>query len=147
MRFVLETLVKYGAPPRITVEGAPHLGTDNLVRLLRNMREDIKSKGGEIYFGFRASKFDIRNGHVISVEAESIDMKLQQGIKQTISFDDLDAVILATGHSARDIYEELASSGVELEAKGFAVGFRIEHPQCIINEIQYGKGKNKEYLI
>lgn len=136
VRFVLETLVKYGAPPRILVEGAPHLGTDNLVRLLRNMREDIKSQGGEIHFGCRASKFDIEHGVINSLEAESSDEQSPRHLFQA------DAVVLATGHSARDVYHELADAGVELEAKGFAVGFRIEHPQVIINEIQYGKGKN-----
>lgn len=137
----METLVKYGAPSRILVEGAPHLGTDNLVRLLRNMREDIKTKGGEIRFGYKASKFDIHDGAITSLQAECTNE-----IKQTVSWNDLDAVVLATGHSARDIYEELSSSGVKLEAKGFAVGFRIEHPQSIINEIQYGKGE-KEFMI
>lgn len=137
VRYVLETLVKYGAPSRILVEGAPHLGTDNLVRLLRNMREDIKAQGGEIHFGCRASKFDIVDGIVSSIQTQSTD----NDSVDSKSFDDLDAVVLATGHSARDVYEELAASGVELEAKGFAVGFRIEHPQRIINEIQYGHGK------
>ena len=140
VRFVLDTLVKYGAPSRILVEGAPHLGTDNLVRLLRNMREDIKAKGGEIHFGCKASKFNIQEGSITSLQA-----KCTHKMKQAISWNDVDAVVLATGHSARDVYEELAASGVELEAKGFAVGFRIEHPQSIINEIQYGKGK-KEFI-
>jgi len=142
VRFVLETLVNYGAPKRILVEGAPHLGTDNLVRLLRNMREDLKLKGGEIHFGCRASKFDIKDGIITSVEAESSDEGLNVNAKKNVSFNQLDAVVLATGHSARDVYQELYASGVELEAKGFAVGFRIEHPQRIINEIQYGKGKH-----
>jgi uncharacterized FAD-dependent dehydrogenase len=139
VRFVLETLVKYGAPSRILVEGAPHLGTDNLVRLLRSMREDIRSQGGEIHFGCKASKFDIKGGMVTSVQTTSTD---GNSLDEQESFDDLDAVVLATGHSARDVYEELAESGIELEAKGFAVGFRVEHPQSIINEIQYGAGKN-----
>lgn len=137
VRFVLETLVKYGAPQRILVEGAPHLGTDNLVRLLRNMREDLKAKGGEIHFGCRASKFGVEDGVVTSVEAEKND----GDTLNKLSFDGLDAVVLATGHSARDVYKELDAAGVKLEPKGFAVGFRIEHPQRIINEIQYGKGK------
>ena len=147
MRFVLETLVKYGAPPRILVEGAPHLGTDNLVRLLRNMRADIQNLGGEIHFGCRASKFHVKERIISSVEAEISDDKIQRNTNRRLSFNDLDAgaVVLATGHSARDVYEELSASGVQLDAKGFAVGFRIEHPQRIINEIQYGKGKMKQY--
>ncbi|KAL7520365.1 hypothetical protein ACHAWX_005093, partial [Stephanocyclus meneghinianus] len=139
VRFVLETLVNYGAPKRILVEGAPHLGTDNLVRLLRNMREDLKLKGGEIHFGCRASKFGIKDGIVTSVQAEYSCEGLQVNSMKNLSFNQLDAVVLATGHSARDVYQELYASGVKLEAKGFAVGFRIEHPQRIINEIQYGK--------
>ncbi len=149
VRFVLETLVKYGAPQRILVEGAPHLGTDNLVRLLRNMREDLRKMGGEIHFGSRASKFHIENGIITGVDAEcteAYERHQSTGGKvapvhkpgTTATFTG-DAVVLATGHSARDVYENLHKEGVELEAKGFAVGFRIEHPQKIINEIQYGK--------
>jgi uncharacterized FAD-dependent dehydrogenase len=103
------------------------------------MREDIRSQGGEIHFGCKASKFDIKGGMVTSVQTTSTD---GNSLDEQESFDDLDAVVLATGHSARDVYEELAESGIELEAKGFAVGFRVEHPQSIINEIQYGAGKN-----
>jgi uncharacterized FAD-dependent dehydrogenase len=135
VRFVLETLVKYGAPARILVEGSPHLGTDNLVRLLRNMREDLRALGGEIHFGCRASQFQIENGRVTSVSTESVE----EDTSAPTSIQQPDAVVLATGHSARDVYEELHKSGVPLEAKGFAVGFRIEHPQRIINEIQYGQ--------
>jgi uncharacterized FAD-dependent dehydrogenase len=135
VRFVLETLVKYGAPARILVEGSPHLGTDNLVRLLRNMREDLRALGGEIHFGCRASQFHIENGRVTSVSTESVE----EDTSAPTSIQQPDAVVLATGHSARDVYEELHKSGVPLEAKGFAVGFRIEHPQRIINEIQYGQ--------
>jgi len=149
VRFVLETLVKYGAPQRILVEGAPHLGTDNLVRLLRNMREDLRKMGGEVHFGNRASKFHIENGIIKGVDAECTEAHERHqstggkfapvhepGTTATFMGD---AVVLATGHSARDVYEKLHEEGVELEAKGFAVGFRIEHPQKIINEIQYGK--------
>mmetsp|Transcript_19156 Transcript_19156/g.40363 ORF Transcript_19156/g.40363 Transcript_19156/m.40363 type:complete len:789 (-) Transcript_19156:293-2659(-) len=150
VRFVLETLVKYGAPERILVEGAPHLGTDNLVRLLRNMRQDLISMGGEIHFGACVNKFHIDNGVIKGVDAkyipetertkanggESDRSSSQGGSTQTFYGD---AFVLATGHSARDIYYELHKSGVELEPKGFAVGFRIEHPQRLINEIQYGK--------
>ncbi|KAL9179494.1 hypothetical protein ACHAXT_008784 [Thalassiosira profunda] len=145
VRFVLETLVKYGAPSRILVEGAPHLGTDNLVRLLRNMREDLKSMGGEIHFGTCANKFRIEEGCIKGVDATATaptvkgrqtDPAAPMGSTETF---DGDAVVLATGHSARDVYYELHDAGVELEAKGFAVGFRIEHPQSLINEIQYGR--------
>ena len=148
VRCVLETLVKYGAPKRILVEGAPHLGTDNLVRLLRNMREDLRAMGGEIHFGSRVSKFHIEGGALKGVDAECIEIseRIKANKEKNVSSYTPgstatfwgDAVVLATGHSARDIYEELHKSGVQLEAKGFAVGFRIEHPQSVINDIQYG---------
>lgn len=149
VRFVLETLVKYGAPEKILVEGSPHLGTDNLVRLLRNMRADLRSMGGEVHFGSRANKFHIKDGSISGVDATCIpviergntnkkDTPLQEDKTVSKTFCG-DAVVLATGHSARDVYYELNEAGVELEAKGFAVGYRIEHPQSIINEIQYGK--------
>jgi len=148
VRYVLETLVKYGAPERILVEGAPHLGTDNLVRLLRNMREDLRGLGGEIHFGTKASRYLIEDGKIRGVEAECVEVNERSKSKPIDSEAREhessktfygDAVVLATGHSARDVYEELHKSGVELEPKGFAVGFRIEHPQRLINEIQYGK--------
>lgn len=149
VRFVLETLVKYGAPERILVEGAPHLGTDNLVKLLRNMRSDLRAMGGEIHFGTCVNKFHIEDGTVTGVDAKckpayernkttNGDKHVEPEAESTKTFSG-DAVVLATGHSARDVYYELEAKGVELEAKGFAVGFRIEHPQCLINEIQYGK--------
>ncbi|KAL7496665.1 hypothetical protein ACHAWT_004808 [Skeletonema menzelii] len=148
VRYVLETLVKYGAPERILVEGAPHLGTDNMVRLLRNMREDLRNLGGEIHFGTKASKYLIEDGKISGVEAECVEVIERTKSNPTDSEARKhessktfygDAVVLATGHSARDVYEELYKSGVELEPKGFAVGFRIEHPQWLINEIQYGR--------
>ena len=150
VRYVLETLVKYGAPDKILIEGSPHLGTDNLVKLLRNMRADLRSMGGEIHFGTRADKFHIKDGTINGVSATCTPVN-ERGTEQsalTSSRDDEgsttrlfngDAVVLATGHSARDVYEELHRKGVGLEAKGFAVGFRVEHPQPIINEIQYGQ--------
>ena len=112
VRFVLETLVKYGAPERILVEGAPHLGTDNLVRLLRNMREDLKAMGGEIHFGARASKYLIEDAEIKGVEAECVEV--QERVKRKATASDArkqeevstktfygDAVVLATGHSGK----------------------------------------------
>jgi uncharacterized FAD-dependent dehydrogenase len=145
VRFVLETFVEYGAPEKILVEGAPHLGTDNLVRLLRNMRMDLRRLGGDIRFGTKVTKLVIEDGTTKGVEFEtqkvterSVDGKAvkSNGGEHGQIFGD--AVVLATGHSARDIYEQLHASGVKLEPKGFAVGFRIEHPQAVINKIQYG---------
>lgn len=129
VRWILEKLVEYGAPSNILWEGAPHLGTDNLVKLLRKMREHLKELGGEIHFGTRMSNLVLEDGVVKGVQVED-----EKGSRNILA----DATVLATGHSARDVYESLHSCGVQLEAKGFAVGFRIEHPQKLINEIQYG---------
>lgn len=146
VRFVLETFVEYGAPEKILVEGAPHLGTDNLVRLLRNMRLDLRRLGGDIRFGTKVTKLIIEDGRTKGVHFET-----QEAVERSLEGKAVtsnggekgqilgDAVVLATGHSARDIYEQLYADGVQLEPKGFAVGFRIEHPQTIINKIQYGQ--------
>jgi uncharacterized FAD-dependent dehydrogenase len=157
VRLVLETLVQYGAPRDILVQGAPHLGTDNLVRLLRNMRLDLEKRGGEIWFGTKMTEFIVQDGVVKGVKYEkttptSTDADKQdsgggcgdgedRGDDDNDNADVLygDAVVLATGHSARDVYEQLHAAGVELQAKGFAVGFRVEHPQKYINKMQYGK--------
>jgi uncharacterized FAD-dependent dehydrogenase len=141
VRLVLETLVQYGAPRDILVQGAPHLGTDNLVRLLRNMRLDLQRRGGEIWFGTKMTEFLVQEGVVKGVKYEktttSTNDKKDSGVDNGVLYGD--AVVLATGHSARDVYEQLRVAGVELQAKGFAVGFRVEHPQKWINNIQYGK--------
>jgi uncharacterized FAD-dependent dehydrogenase len=144
VRFVLETFVKYGAPETILVDGAPHLGTDNLVRLLRNMRTDLRNLGGEIRFGAKMTNLVMQNGAVKGVKVQFSEATERNGntVETTRLSSEIetilgDAVVLATGHSARDVYEELHAAGVQLEAKGFAVGFRVEHPQKIINKIQY----------
>ena len=146
VRSVLETFVEYGAPEKILVDGAPHLGTDNLVRLLRNMRRDLRKLGGEIRFGARMTKLNVEEGAVKSVEVE-----YRKAVERSVGGAEVgevyegtevihaDAVVLATGHSARDTYEELYKTGIQLEPKGFSTGFRVEHPQRIINQIQYGK--------
>jgi len=160
VRHVLTTFVKYGAPEKILVDGSPHLGTDNLVRLLRNMREDLRKMGGEIYFGTKMKELCVDDDETVTtkvvkgviVEYGNTDTErlrpselkredfLNAKEKRKGSVDTIygDAVVLASGHSARDVYEHLHDVGVQLEPKGFAVGFRIEHPQKIINEIQYG---------
>ncbi len=142
VRWILETLVEYGAPPSILWEGAPHLGTDNLVRLLRNMRHDLKGKlGVTIHFGTRLLdiKLDPKNPSIVQgIRVEQSDSDMDPHVPDFLS---ADAVVLATGHSARDVYETLASGNQvasSLEPKGFAVGFRIEHPQKLITKIQYG---------
>lgn len=139
VRWILETLVEYGAPANILWEGAPHLGTDNLVRLLRNMRHDLQDRlGTTIHFGTRLSNIVFDPDHPGRVQGIQVEHNEGGGGE----FWTADAVVLATGHSARDVYETLAAQDSLslgcLEPKGFAVGFRIEHPQKLITKIQYG---------
>lgn len=148
VRHVLETFVKYGAPKKILIDGSPHLGTDNLVKLLRNMRIDLRKMGGDIRFGAKVTKLNIDDttNSVVGVDVtysyskergieRNDDIPMKENFEETIF---ADAVVLATGHSSRDMYYELFRAGIQLEPKGFATGFRIEHPQKIINQIQYG---------
>ncbi|EEC44331.1 predicted protein, partial [Phaeodactylum tricornutum CCAP 1055/1] len=146
VRDVLDTLVAYGAPQTILVEGAPHLGTDNLVRLLRNMRLDLRALGGKVRFGTRMTSLIVEDGIAVGVEYHRSQPAIERNVALAEHDQQLpergsirgDAVVLATGHSARDVYENLYALGVQLEPKGFAVGFRVEHPQALINKIQYG---------
>ena len=144
VRKVLETFVEHGAPEKILVDGSPHLGTDNLVKLLRSMRFELRRLGGEVRFGAKMTKVVINGDKVAGVEVEYSESRERgvtpegvrpDGTKETLYGD---AVVLATGHSARDVYEELHREGILLEPKGFAAGFRVEHPQRVINKIQYG---------
>ena len=145
VRWVLETFVEFGAPASILLDGAPHLGTDNLVRLMRNMRQSLRDCGGEVHFGAKVENLLHENGAVKGVEV-SYSPAIERGPggkrqgREEFKTETLEAdtIVLATGHSARDFYETLHEVGVKLEAKGFAAGFRVEHPQRLINEIQYG---------
>lgn len=129
----LETLVFHGADPSILYEAHPHIGTDRLPYIMRAIRRTILDAGGEFLFERRVTDLELRDGRVTGVRCgdERIDAA---------------AVILATGHSARDIYELLARRGVRLEAKPFAMGVRIEHPQALIDSIQYHCERRGEYL-
>ncbi|MDO5572377.1 MAG: FAD-dependent oxidoreductase [bacterium] len=129
-QFVLETFVRFGAKNSIVYEQKPHLGTDELTGIVKNMRESIISLGGEFYFERKATGLLIQNNAVTGVETE-------QGAMMS------GHVVLAIGHSARDTFYMLKNSHVEMEAKSFAVGLRIEHPQAQINECQYGLQKTQ----
>jgi hypothetical protein len=124
-RRTLEILRFHGAPAEILYESHPHIGSDKLPTLIANIRASILHAGGEIHFDTRVDGLVIRNSTVTGVRTHAGD---------TIEGS---AVILATGHSARDVYELLNREGVLLEAKAFAMGVRIEHPQALINTIQY----------
>jgi len=133
-RRTLELLHFHGASDAILYEAHPHIGSDRLPKIISNFRETIQRAGGKILFGTRVTGFTTRDQTVTGVttqQGEAIDGR---------------AVILATGHSARDIYEILHSANLALEAKAFAMGVRIEHPQSLINEIQYHRDPQMPFL-
>ena len=130
-REVLYQFVNFGADPSIIVDAHPHIGTDKLPRLVSNIRECIIEHGGEYHFQNRVSDIERAEDGVITVTA--IDEKNDN---KTLIYN-AKAVILATGHSARDVYEMLQGKGCELQAKGFAMDVRVEHPQALINKIRY----------
>ncbi|CAI0427584.1 unnamed protein product [Linum tenue] len=127
----MKTLVHFGAPNNILVDGKPHLGTDRLVPLLRHFRQHLLELGVSVRFGTRVDDLIVENNCVVGVELSDSRNQLPPERFRC------DAVVLAVGHSARDIYQMLLSHNVDLVPKDFAVGFRIEHPQVLINNIQY----------
>jgi uncharacterized FAD-dependent dehydrogenase len=122
---ILDLFHHFGADEKILYQSHPHIGTNKLPQIITAIREQIEACGGKIHFETKLTDLIIRNGKVMGI-------KTQQG-------DDFfaDAVILATGHSARDIFELLHNKNIHIEAKPFALGVRIEHPQSIIDQIQY----------
>ena len=134
---ILNVFCQHGANTNILADAHPHIGTDKLPRVIENMRNTILQCGGEVHFQTKMTRFVLEGDKVIGVEA----VNLQTGAEENYR----GPVILATGHSARDVYRYLASSKIEIEAKGIAVGVRLEHPSQIIDQIQYhsknGRGK------
>ncbi len=129
----LQTLVHFGASPEILYDAHPHIGTDKLPYIIAAIRKQIVACGGAIYFDSRVSDIIIRNGRACGVRVGGTDIEAA-------------AVVIATGHSARDIYRMLHAKGVLLEPKAFAMGVRIEHPQQLIDSIQYHMPERGEYL-
>ncbi|NDV84129.1 NAD(P)/FAD-dependent oxidoreductase [Bacteroides sp. 51] len=129
---ILNVFCQHGASPSILVDAHPHIGTDKLPRVIENIRNTIIECGGEVHFETR-------------MDALIIEDKEVKGIETNTGKTFFGPVILATGHSARDVYRWLVSSQVEVEAKGIAIGVRLEHPAEIIDQIQYhnknGRGK------
>ncbi len=121
---ILRIFCQHGASPDILCDAHPHIGTDRLPRIIENMREQIRRAGGEVHFQSRVEALLMQNGKVCG--AQTADGREYQG-----------AVILATGHSARDVYRYLHQSKIAIEAKGIAVGVRLEHPSTLIDSIQY----------
>lgn len=129
---ILNVFCQHGASTAIRVDAHPHIGTDKLPRVIENMRNTILECGGEVHFETRMDALLIEKEQVVGIETNT---------GQTFH----GPVILATGHSARDVYRWLHREGIELEAKGLAVGVRLEHPSQLIDQIQYhnrhGRGK------
>ena len=129
---ILNVFCQHGASPSILSDAHPHIGTDKLPRVIENMREQILRSGGEVHFETRMDRLIIRDNEVIGIETQTGETFMGP-------------VILATGHSARDVYYYLYNAQIPIEAKGIAVGVRLEHPQQLIDQIQYhrkeGRGK------
>lgn len=126
-RKVLEEFVNFGAPEEILYTAKPHIGTDNLVNIVRNMREYIISKGGTFLFDTKVTQLEIQDNKITAIYTED-NKKIET-----------DTVILAIGHSARDTFKMLLEKGIKIIPKSFAVGVRIEHLQQDINVSQYGE--------
>ena len=129
---ILRVFVQHGANPNIMVDAHPHIGTDCLPRVIENMRKTILSCGGEVHFQTKMTSLILDKGVVKGIRCEE---------KEFLGT----SVILATGHSARDVYRYLRSENIDMEAKGLAIGVRLEHPSHLIDQIQYhspeGRGK------
>ena len=129
---ILNVFCQHGASPTILSDAHPHIGTDKLPRVIENMRNTILACGGEVHFQTRME--------TVLIEGQKV-----KGIETNTGKTFLGPVILATGHSARDVYRWLYAHGVQLETKGIAIGVRLEHPSMLIDQIQYhnknGRGK------
>jgi uncharacterized FAD-dependent dehydrogenase len=135
VRRIFENLVFHGATEQILVDAHPHIGTNKLPKIIENIRENILKYGGEIHFETRVVDFVVKNNKLQAVQ-------LQNGVEMTVN-----SVILATGHSARDIYELLHKKEIRIKAKSFAMGVRVEHPQEIIDQIQYHCSGERDELL
>lgn len=134
-RMVLETFIQYGAPENIAYDSKPHIGTDILIHVIRNMREAIIEMGGVFLFETCLVGFEWEKNHVAGVRLRRTgggNGNDEEFLIQT------EVAVLAIGHSARDTFQMLQDQGFSMEAKAFAVGLRVEHPQDFINEHQYG---------
>lgn len=130
IRYLFERWVEFGAPKEILYDAHPHIGSDRLISVVKNMREYIESKGGDFLFGKKFVDLDRTSNNT------GYSILLDDNSRIETEY-----LILAIGHSARDTYRMIASKGMTVESKDFAVGCRIEHPQEVINSIQYGGAK------
>ncbi|MDD5459197.1 MAG: hypothetical protein PHF37_07380 [Phycisphaerae bacterium] len=126
-RKVFEEFVRAGAPEEILYQAKPHIGTDNLVKIVKNLRNTIISSGGQVRFETKLTGIKIKDDKVAGAIVNN---------SETI---ETNTIVLALGHSARDTFEMMAQLNIPIEAKPFSIGVRIEHPQSMINKTQYGK--------
>jgi uncharacterized FAD-dependent dehydrogenase len=133
VQYVLKAFVEHGAPEDILIDARPHIGTNKLPGIITSIRESILNAGGEVHFDCRLTDFVVSSGKLAGVVCGDKEFRAE-------------SVILATGHSARDIYYLLRKHNIEVEAKPFALGVRIEHPQSIIDQAQYQCEARGDYL-
>lgn len=131
----MKLLVEHGAKDEILIDAHPHIGSNKLPGIVENIRQSILDHGGEIHFNTLLTDIRVSDGRISAIELNSSDW-----------LDNVNAVLLATGHSARDIFEILDRRGVHMEFKPFALGVRIEHPQPLIDELQYNQRNREEGL-
>lgn len=131
-KIITETFYYFGADESVLYDSHPHIGTDRLPGVILNIRRYIRDCGGDIFFNTRVCDFIIENGRIKGVRCAGGEVFYGE------------AVVLATGHSARDIYELFFRKKILIEQKDFAAGVRVEHPQALINEIRYHGNKNKD---
>lgn len=142
-RNVLEEFVKYGAPKQIMYMNKPHIGTDNLINIIANIRNEIIRLGGDVLFEEKFVDFEAEGGKLTSIKCYSLNNTIQENDnikildKNNIQIK-TDTLVLAIGHSARDTFEKLYEKNIYMEKKNFSVGVRIEHKQEMINKSQYG---------
>lgn len=134
---VLRDLADFGAPEEILYQAKPHIGTDKLLVTVKNMREEIKRLGGEVIFGAKLCDYESKNGRVSSVSY------IKDNERHEL---ETNSLILATGHSARDIFELMLRKNVEITQKAFSIGMRIEHLQSELNRSMYGENAPFELL-
>jgi uncharacterized FAD-dependent dehydrogenase len=135
VRRIFENLVFHGATEQILVDAHPHIGTNKLPKIIENIRENILKFGGEVHFETKVTDFVIKANKLQAIQ-------LENGEEMAVN-----AVILATGHSARDVYELLHKKEIRIKAKSFAMGVRVEHPQEIIDQIQYNCSGERDELL
>ncbi len=142
-RAVLETFVRFGADEEILCDHRPHIGTERLIGIVGAMRGEIERLGGEVRFQTRAEHLRIEDGRLVGVTAVRTDAENRESAaSETIP---CEVLIAATGHSARDTFRNFLEDGVDMEAKAFAVGVRVQHPQHMIDVSQYGE-REAEFL-